>query len=361
MCSRHDVINFAPGLFVSTAFTPPPHLPALSPSRSLAFLPTFLVHHSYAYLDGEKHVRVSIAMDAIVQGVIEARKGTTTTSLAYLCSPTDVFVVDKVRCGVSADACATGSWCWRCSSFTFVVFTFLPVRFLFPSLHPPPVTAAGGTRCRAGELEAQGRRTHCWRAHQAPQEDGPAAQRRRARHLGRREDVLHQRRDCCSAGAKLRPCQAHPALARHACQVGPCLLSVGVCHMCVCVLCVVCCVCVCVVCLSHAPLWCWAPPIPFFSPLCARACARVCVCAGARAAPCPPTLRRRLQRFLWCTTRSSRLRTAAFRSFSPLRSPGRWVFCASWGVSHTQTHTHTDTHTRTHTHAHTHTRVKMVA
>ena len=138
-----------------------------------------------------------------------------------------------------------------------------------------------------------------------------------------------------------------------------CCLSV--CVTCVCVCCVLCVVCVCVVCLSHAPLWCWAPPIPFFSPLCARACARVCVCAGARAAPCPPTLRRRLQRFLWCTTRSSRLRTAAFRSFSPLRSPGRWVFCASWGVSHTQTHTHTDTHTRTHTHAHTHTRVKMVA
>eukprot|EP01147_Barroeca_monosierra_P001589 gene1588-7955_t len=52
-----------------------------------------LIIGSYAYLDGEKHVRVSIAMDAIIKGVIQAREPA--TSLAYLCSPTDVFVVDK--------------------------------------------------------------------------------------------------------------------------------------------------------------------------------------------------------------------------------------------------------------------------
>ncbi len=44
----------------------------------------------YAYLDGELHVRVSLAMDAIMAGVSASRKG---TRLAYLCSPTDVFVV----------------------------------------------------------------------------------------------------------------------------------------------------------------------------------------------------------------------------------------------------------------------------
>eukprot|EP00049_Salpingoeca_infusionum_P014445 m.270182 g.270182 ORF g.270182 m.270182 type:complete len:776 (-) comp15677_c0_seq1:4347-6674(-) len=52
-----------------------------------------LVIGSYAYLDGERHVRVSLAMDAISAAVIKGRK--TTTSLAYLCSPTDVFVVDE--------------------------------------------------------------------------------------------------------------------------------------------------------------------------------------------------------------------------------------------------------------------------
>jgi len=45
---------------------------------------------SYAYLDGEKHVRVSLAMDAIVAKVTATRpKGS--VSLGYLCSPTDVF------------------------------------------------------------------------------------------------------------------------------------------------------------------------------------------------------------------------------------------------------------------------------
>ena len=44
----------------------------------------------YAYLDGELHVRVSLAMDAIMAGVAAARPG---TRLAYLCSPTDVFVI----------------------------------------------------------------------------------------------------------------------------------------------------------------------------------------------------------------------------------------------------------------------------
>lgn len=61
-------------------------LSTLEPSK------TFVIG-SYAYLDGERHVRVSLAMDAIVDSVCRRRK--TTTALAYLCSPTDVFVVDK--------------------------------------------------------------------------------------------------------------------------------------------------------------------------------------------------------------------------------------------------------------------------
>lgn len=52
-----------------------------------------LIIGGYAYLDGEMHVRVSLAMDAIKAGVIAARpKGS--VSLGYLCSPTDVFVCD---------------------------------------------------------------------------------------------------------------------------------------------------------------------------------------------------------------------------------------------------------------------------
>lgn len=47
---------------------------------------------SYAYLNGALHVQVSLAMDAIVRDLSEKRKG---TSLAYLCTPTDLHLVPE--------------------------------------------------------------------------------------------------------------------------------------------------------------------------------------------------------------------------------------------------------------------------
>lgn len=44
---------------------------------------------SYAYLNGALHVQVSLAMDAITKDLSEKRKG---TSLAYLCTPTDLHL-----------------------------------------------------------------------------------------------------------------------------------------------------------------------------------------------------------------------------------------------------------------------------
>ena len=46
---------------------------------------------SYAYLDGARHVQVSLAMDAICKDMSEKRKA----SLAYLCTPTDLHLVPK--------------------------------------------------------------------------------------------------------------------------------------------------------------------------------------------------------------------------------------------------------------------------
>jgi len=46
---------------------------------------------SYAYLDGALHVQVSLAMDAICKDMSEKRR----SSLAYLCTPTDLHVVTK--------------------------------------------------------------------------------------------------------------------------------------------------------------------------------------------------------------------------------------------------------------------------
>jgi hypothetical protein len=46
----------------------------------------------YAYLDGALHVQVSLAMDAICRDLSEKRKN---TSLAYLCTPTDLHLIPK--------------------------------------------------------------------------------------------------------------------------------------------------------------------------------------------------------------------------------------------------------------------------
>jgi hypothetical protein len=48
---------------------------------------------SYAYLNGALHVQVSLAMDAICRDLCEKRKGM--TSLAYLCTPTDLHLIPK--------------------------------------------------------------------------------------------------------------------------------------------------------------------------------------------------------------------------------------------------------------------------
>ena len=53
-----------------------------------------------AYLDGEKHVRVSMAMDSIMQ-YVSAQKAN--TSLMYMCTPTDVYAVPREVIEASLD------------------------------------------------------------------------------------------------------------------------------------------------------------------------------------------------------------------------------------------------------------------
>lgn len=50
------------------------------------------VFGGYAYLDADRFVKLSVAMDAIISDAIQYRKRSN-TSLAFLCSPTDCFVV----------------------------------------------------------------------------------------------------------------------------------------------------------------------------------------------------------------------------------------------------------------------------
>lgn len=56
-----------------------------------SFCPSFSLFAAYAYLDGELHVKVSLAMDAIIRDLTTKRKATP----AYLCTPTDVHVISK--------------------------------------------------------------------------------------------------------------------------------------------------------------------------------------------------------------------------------------------------------------------------
>lgn len=55
---------------------------------------------AYAYLDGPLFVRISVAMDAIIQDLVEQRKD---VSLAYLCTPTDAHLVPAASVVAAAD------------------------------------------------------------------------------------------------------------------------------------------------------------------------------------------------------------------------------------------------------------------
>jgi hypothetical protein len=58
--------------------------------RWLASLPGPLVMGGYAYLDGQMHVRVALAMDAIMESVLAVRAD---VALAFLATPTNVFAI----------------------------------------------------------------------------------------------------------------------------------------------------------------------------------------------------------------------------------------------------------------------------
>jgi hypothetical protein len=57
---------------------------------------------NYTYLDGDLHVKLSLAADAIIKSLCETRKG---TSVAFLCTPTDIHIIND-----SAHAAATKNY-----------------------------------------------------------------------------------------------------------------------------------------------------------------------------------------------------------------------------------------------------------
>ncbi|KNC73934.1 hypothetical protein SARC_13507 [Sphaeroforma arctica JP610] len=107
---------------------------------------------AYAYLDGELHVRVSLAMDAIIQGVCAARKD---CNLAYLNTPTQVYVVPKEPAVESLRR-------YKEASFINKFFGFMNVasggKFCKPQNYGKPVTNAKGETCYIfnGVVDPQG-------------------------------------------------------------------------------------------------------------------------------------------------------------------------------------------------------------
>jgi hypothetical protein len=63
---------------------------------------------NYTYLDGALHVQLSVGCDAIIQAVCAARKS---TSIAFLCTPTDLHVIPRAAAeAAAANAAAYPLW-----------------------------------------------------------------------------------------------------------------------------------------------------------------------------------------------------------------------------------------------------------
>jgi hypothetical protein len=70
------------------------HAPEVAHWLASLFPDKIMVIHALVYLDGEAHVRASVAMDAITQHVVQSR-GKGMTALAYLGSPATAYCIPE--------------------------------------------------------------------------------------------------------------------------------------------------------------------------------------------------------------------------------------------------------------------------
>ena len=132
---------------------------------------------AYAYLDGELHVKVSLAMDAIIRDLTSKRKA----NVAYLCTPTDCHLIPQEASVAAASHNAF--------SLTNIILTFAPPFFrLWPGKlvknYNKPVQASDsdgnsyesfyvdGIVNRQGPNYIFAKRIQHWRAQIARYEDG---------------------------------------------------------------------------------------------------------------------------------------------------------------------------------------------
>jgi len=118
----------------------------------------------YVYLDGDAHVKVALACDAIMKGMSESRK----SALAFLCTPTDLHVItDDARRAAIANY---NSWSWK-NWLIYPIRLFTGRKVLAKNALPPVKTNDGreisfvdGIVVPQGPNYALAKRMQHWRA-----------------------------------------------------------------------------------------------------------------------------------------------------------------------------------------------------
>lgn len=119
---------------------------------------------NYTYLDGDLHVKLSLAADAVIAAVCEARKD---TAVAFLCTPTDIhFIPDE------AHKAALKNYGFRPGKGIELLINLLTMGTKLVKNALPPITAADGSKVKVvdGLSVAQGpnyalaKRLQHWRA-----------------------------------------------------------------------------------------------------------------------------------------------------------------------------------------------------
>jgi hypothetical protein len=125
---------------------------------------------NYTYLDGDLHVKLALAADAIIAGLCKARKD---TKVAFLCTPTDLHVITD-----DAHKAAVANYGWHPGRLVELVFQLLSFgKFLRKNACSPLPTEKSGKTLKIvdGLSVAQGpnyalaKRLQHWRAQVAYQ------------------------------------------------------------------------------------------------------------------------------------------------------------------------------------------------
>lgn len=120
---------------------------------------------NYTYLDGDMHVKLSLAADGIIQGLTEKRSK---TSIAFLCTPTDIHVTTD-----AAHAAATANYGFHPGRLLEALVQVLSMGKLLQKNALPPITCEGnngtikivdGLSVAQGPNYAIAKRLQHWRA-----------------------------------------------------------------------------------------------------------------------------------------------------------------------------------------------------